>query len=275
MNNKTLGTIIGLCAAATATAILGGGNAQAASFFTIDNFDSFQQVSKGGNNGAIPTPQPLPANLSNQSSYDSAILGGYRDLNLKSVTGTNLNKVAKGIVEDGALSWNNDSSVSSTLEITWDGNDSATTLNKTGLQVSGIGQDLTLNEALNGIFIAVIDEDLKLQITLDVYTNANNWSRITSSEQNYVLVKEGELEGYYFNFADFIVKAGEGADFSNVGAMQMTLTGPTSIDADVQFVQASVPPVKTPESNLSWLVLAGVTVMGALYTQDKVKLRKS
>lgn len=262
---KTLGTIIGLCAAATATIILEGGRAQAASFFTIDNFDTTQKVTKGGSEAQV---------LSSQSSQDSNILGGYRDLYLKNISGTTGSKVAKGIVEDGALSWNNDSSVSSKLEITWDGNDSPTTLNKTGLQVGGIGKDLTLDGTLDGIFIAVIDEDLKLQITLDVYTNAGNWSRIASSQENYVLVKEGQLEGYYFNFADFLAQAGEGADFSNVGAIQMNLSGPTSIDADVQFVQASVPPVKAPESKLSWLVLSGITVIGTVCRQGKIKLKK-
>jgi hypothetical protein len=250
-----------LFAAATAISMMAGtSNAQAASLnrFVIDSFEQ-----------PLSPLQYLEVNKQKSRSYSQAygsneILGGYRDMDLTRAGSISGSKRALAEVSDGILTWSNDSAVKSKLQVTWDGNDSPSSLKKNGLG----GLDLTANSLLDGIWIEVVSDDLdSLSIALDIYDMSGK--KYSTSSVGKTLIQKKDEQGYFFSFAeDFKIGTSTTLatkdNFSKVGSVQMTLNGLASTDAEIKLIEARSNKLEVPEPNLSWLALAGVAGLAIL-----------
>ncbi|MEA5533823.1 hypothetical protein [Crocosphaera sp. XPORK-15E] len=253
-----------------ATMTLYSGKAQAINL-VLDSFDEsvggFQFVSTDPDSG-------FPTEDQNGPNPETDVVGQYRELILFDVMNSNPPNVGDSLVfadmGSSSLSWNNGDGVSSKLRVVWDGvNESFTNgINTTGLRTNngGVGRDFTLMGALDSIGLELISADQGLQITVNIYTDNNSASTL-SKTFNAI---SGSPTKTFYNFANFTTLAGfsGGANFANVGAFELILSGPTAVDASITFVEAAVdpnPPIpEIPEPDLAKGLLAFSLLSGLL-----------
>jgi PKD repeat protein len=155
--------------------------------------------------------------VASSTTNDVSIFGGERDVLVEPVlplSGANYVSQFSFVALDNLASWTNGPGDFSKVTITWDGNDNnATTLNATGLggaNLSGAGNF--------GFLIDLVDV-AKLKFTLRVYTDASNYS------ESVVTFNKPEVHwsNVPIEFTTFTTVAGMGANFTNVGAVQLIL----------------------------------------------------
>ncbi len=192
---------------------------------TIDGFTTFQTVE------ASPPPVSSDAN----TLADSGVLGGERDLYVELTESTNPISSVTLAASGGNLYLASGPGATGNVKIVWDGTDSdARNVNATGLG----GVDLTTDangNTMTGIALTSGADHPNAKIKLRIYTDANNWSEFTT------IVPEsegGEVAGQaIFNFDDATTgQSGSGANFDNVGALELTFEGVTAVDAQVSLV---------------------------------------
>lgn len=191
---------------------------------TIDGFSTFQTVT------AAPPPVSSEAN----TLTDSSVLGGERDMYVELTESTNPVSAVSLVTSGGNLYVASGPGATGNVKIVWDGTDgNARTVNATGLG----GVDLTESNGntMTGIALTSGADHPDAAIKLRIYTDANNWTEFTT------LVPEsrgGEAAGQaIFNFDDVPTgQSGQGADFSNVGALELTFEGVTAVDAQVSLI---------------------------------------
>lgn len=213
-------------------AMLGTGKAQAlvATPITLDDFLVEQDVGAPGAGIFIL-----------ENSQVEAGLGGFRDMEVTS-DGTGF---AKTLLEakDGLLGFSNAVGVTGTGTVVWDGDDDPTVINTTGLG----GMDITAG-GLNSILMNVVSSDLPdLGVTFSIYDMDSNVSSLSYIINPPIPASSGPKEIAFF-FDDFV----GGADFTNVGAIALTLDGPEDIDAKIDLVEIvelidSDPRVRVPD----------------------------
>ncbi|RIK75620.1 MAG: hypothetical protein DCC67_15055 [Planctomycetota bacterium] len=190
----------------------------------IDDFNSTQVAD------AAP---PLPASESSTLD-DSNVMGGERDLFVELTDGTDVWSSVSLISGGGFLRLASGSMVQGNAKVVWDGQDgSATAINPTGLG----GLDFTRHggNSMTGVMLSVGADHPESVVKLKVYTDAGRWTEFTAivpqtpgGAPTKVLV---------FNFADApTASAGGGADFSNVGAVELNFVGVTAVDGQVSLV---------------------------------------
>jgi len=192
---------------------------------TIDGFTTLQVVEAS----------PPPVSNEAASLTDGAVLGGERDLYVELTESTNPISSVSLASSDGNLYVASGPGATGNVRITWDGTDgNANTLDATGLG----GIDLTTSEGntITGIALTSGADHPDAKIMLRVYSDANNWSEFTT------LVPEsagGVVAGQaIFNFDDVpTAKSGQGANFTNVGALELTFEGVTAVDAQISLVE--------------------------------------
>lgn len=243
---KTVQTTV---AALASTVLLGVGNAQAA--LLIDNFLDFQKVES---NGPLTNSQVGPT---------GNILGGYRDLFVEVVNNSSTNPTnpflsSEFSVFNGEASFNNDAYVTGAGRIRWDGNNDSGTLNPLGLG----GIDITGGSLLDSLFMDVIFADLGLNMTFTIYDMDSNSSSISRTLNSNISTSQEEA----FLFTDFVGTA----DFTNVGAIELGISGPESMDAVIGSVRMSrSTPIPEPTSIL------GLLAIGAVGTGSMLKQKKN
>jgi len=237
----------------TAT-LLGAGSAQAASL-TLDNFQE--------TNGPFQGVQVFGAGASPVFDEDTMLdplntIGGARDLEIERIVGGGGPfSTASGAVFDGNLDWSNDLGFTSKLTLQWDGEDSSGAINPTGLG----GIDFTDGGVLDRFGMEFDFIDLAgLMVEWRVYTSATDFS-ILSQTLDAILSPQQE----FFEFSDFAVGGGSGADFTNVGAVQLMLTGPSSIDARIALLEVTddIPTIPEPSTLLGLGLLGGFGLLSA------------
>jgi len=179
--------------------------------------------------------QSMQVDQSNPSDTDytsGSMIGGERDAQLiwSSGTGGAVNLyIDSG--DSNFLSFAQASGYRSTATLQWDGSDSSMTLNTTGLS----NTDLTDSGANDSFRIRIIDNDNPVGITMRVYTDASNWSTRTQNTRGDI--DTGQIVDMIFPFSSFTTGGGTGADFADVGAIEMMLDGVTVslAGADVSF----------------------------------------
>ena len=241
---KTVQTTV---AALASTVLLGVGNAQA-NTLVIDEFLDLQ---------IAETPGPL---WSSQVGPTGNILGGYRDIFVEIVEKKReSDRLSSRIfVENGEASFNNDAYVTGAGRIRWDGNNDSETLNPLGL----VGIDITQGNLLDSLFMDVIFADLGLNMTFTIYDMDSNSSSISRILNSSISTSQEEA----FLFQDFVGTA----DFTNVGAIELGISGPESIDAVIGSVRISKStPVPEPTSIL------GLLAIGAVGTGSMLKQKKN
>src|SRR5262249_38918295 len=124
------------------------------------------------------------------------------------------------------------------------------------LNPTGLGQvDITNQGAATGISLSLGADHDNGNVTLKVYSDANNWSYATVPLQN---TSDGSLgDSVFLAFGKFTVGGGTGANFSKVGAIQLSITGANANDGQVGAIQTVGPMVLSanlaniPQADLS------------------------
>lgn len=154
----------------------------------------------------------------------------------------------------GILDFASNSASTGTYNVNWDGgNSNPAMLNPTGLG----GVDLTSQGAATGIMLNAAADRSNSTLTLKVYTNAANWSYATVQLTD---TADGSLSGsgaQFVPFSSFVTGGGTGANFANVGAVQLSITNPATGDGQVGPIVTAGPMVltenlaNTPQADLS------------------------
>jgi len=177
----------------------------------------------------------------------SDVLGGFRDLNISILNSAPPFASASGTVFDGRLDWSNDNNVVSELTVAWDGNDGSAAVNATGLG----GIDLTQGGLLDRFGLQLLAADSPgLTVAFTVYTAENLFSTLTRTFDSAINAPQQE----FFEFANFTGNA----DFTNVGAVTLSLTGPAAMDASIALLDVTEPPSSVPEPS----AIFGLAVLG-------------
>jgi uncharacterized repeat protein (TIGR01451 family) len=177
-----------------------------------------------------------PLSSSGASSLaDTKALGGQRDLFVRITEGDDpFSEVA---LQSGAglLRLASDTAVTGNARVIWDGvDDNATEVNPTGLG----GIDLTKFEGntMTGVSLTVGADHPNTLVKLKIYSDANNWSEYTTTvpeSQGGAATKKA-----VFLFAeDPTTKSGSGADFADVGAMELNFEGVSAVDGQVSVIE--------------------------------------
>ncbi|MCB1585360.1 MAG: hypothetical protein KDI52_03685 [Xanthomonadales bacterium] len=157
----------------------------------------------------------------------SEILGTERDIELTVVSGA----VVSGEVTGNALNFSVAAATTGEGLIMWDGVDglpSAVNLNPTGLG----GIDMTQSGTLDSFRVNILSSDQPGTMILTVYTDGGNFSSATVA----IPVSAVALD-IVIPYSSFSPQLGTGADFTNVGAVTMFVSG-FEIDTRISLIQA-------------------------------------
>lgn len=186
--------------------VVPGAAAAPAAVLTIDHFDTVQG--------------PLIASIGSPASSSVSganILGVERDMQISVPSGSAASASARAL--DSQLMHSQDSGVFAQTLVQWDGVDGTMTLNPTGLG----GVDLTQGNTQNGLAVTVLLNDLPIDLKFTVYSGAN--SSTTTLTLPGGQPSTAGAKDYYIPYAAFATLAGSGADFTNVGAVELLIDG--------------------------------------------------
>jgi uncharacterized repeat protein (TIGR01451 family) len=189
----------------------------------IDDFDT-------------PAPQVVAADPVNSTDSDTAdiptseTIGGERDLFVE-LTATGGADNVELTVSGNVLTINPTVAAQGQYIVTWDGDDDdGATTDFTGLG----GVDLTDSGNSHGIVLEnTLFDQAGGSVTLRVYTSATDFSELE------INVPDSTTTDLFFNFDDFTVAGGTGADFVNVGAIQLIVDSTINgMDGSIDFIRA-------------------------------------
>ena len=192
---------------------------------TIDGFDTFQAVE------ATPPPVSSDAN----ALTDTNVLGDERDLFVELLESQNPLSSVQVVTSGGNLYVASGPGATGNVKIVWDGTDgNAREVNATGLGGVDLTKDANDNP-MTGIALTSGADHPDSKIMIRIYSDANNWTEFTTVVPQSV---GGAAAGQaIFNFTDTPTgQSGQGADFTNVGALELTFEGVTAVDAQVSLI---------------------------------------
>lgn len=186
----------------------------------IDSFDLDQEAA---NDPFLPAfPQ------SSQAGPSGSVLGGYRDMQAENnTTGFFETRLSAG---GGELAFLGSAGTAGSGTLTWDGDDDPTTVDTNGLG----GIDITSNSgwALDRFVFDIVSTDLPgVDIAISVFDTNGNQSVLGTALGTVTSPVSQE-----FLFDDFVGTA----DFTNVGAIQLSMSGPEALDAFFSNFQIGV-----------------------------------
>lgn len=186
--------------------------------FTIDTFDEALQslfVFSG-------------FTVDSSTATGAGVLGTERDALLEWQNGGDRAFLDIDFNDSDLLAFSQGPGLSSIATVTWDGTDGdATALDPTGLG----GVDLTNGGPNDGIRLRVTIADLDTSLNLAVYTDGNNWSEYDMEVPGGIL--SGNSVDFFAPFASFTTGGTGPADFTNVGALVLTMDGTVSPGTDL------------------------------------------
>ncbi|MCL4206106.1 MAG: DUF11 domain-containing protein [Pirellulaceae bacterium] len=186
---------------------------------SIDSFDVTAQT--------VEVSSLVPTSNSDSVAASEAI-GGERDIFVELTAGAGDIEMKVRHLNRPILSFSADSGAVGRGIVTWDGPDNdADQLDADGLG----GYDLTENGANLGIRLLQGADLPGGLVTVRVYTDAGNFSTFSQSIPQTPL-GTADVETIFW-FAGFTVAAGSGADFTDVGAIELEIQGVPSMDAQI------------------------------------------
>jgi len=271
--------------AAAMTSLLGFAGASNAS--TIDLFTSPASLTPPVVQVGGPLCTLSPASCVTQSEYfsnDGSIIGNYRDLALRDVSGTTDANSASLIVSNSRLSFANDPNVRSTAVVQWDGGPEAAS---PGTLQYNLGADLVDQEGCPAggctyFATTVFDADQGFSVELGVYTDADTFSllrftsaAVTAEQASLFLFSWFDTAGLGQQvepgfFVDVIHGSDGKADFTSVGALQLLISnvgGNAAIDLEIGGITKN----GVPEPGT--LALAGLAMLGAGMARRRSKVK--
>lgn len=197
----------------------------------IDDFSTQQLI-----------PGVSPGNSVTDTVFNGGILGGYRTLIVRNISGPNILSEAEAYVIGDELFVNNDTDVNGEVDVIWDANGS-------GLG----GVDLTIEAT--GIAMEVISIDQNVTVEFIIEDQSNNVSN--SGAKTFM------GPGLFFvEFLDFIGTA----DFTDVNKITMMLRGPLAWDGRIDIVESTIP---VPEPGSFVIMGLGLIGLGAARFKKK------
>lgn len=183
---------------------------------------------------APATPQVATANSGSPSGFSAetvSVLGGERDLVATHASG-GLNVELSANAVAGTLALSSGTGTAGSGTASWDGIDGAAALNPTGLG----GVDLTDGGNSTGLMITR-NGDAIGSLTVIIHTDATHASSATAS----IPVVEETIFLPFSSFSD--TGAVGGADFTDVGAVELTMSGPAGFDGQLNLLQTFGPTI--------------------------------
>ena len=217
---------------------------------TIDSFSTEQIVE------ASP---PLPAS-SPSSRSDGDVLGGERDLFVELTAGTDRFSAVSLISADGRLRLRSDTEVTGNARVVWDGvDDNGRDVFATGL--SGVNLTEANGNTMTGILLRAGADQAGAQLRLRLYTDDSNWSEFSTTVPQ--TAGGAPTSQVLIEFADTPeTSSGSGADYANIGAIELTFEGVSALDGQVSLIGTVGVTTKTVDfanyeplslGNLVWL----------------------
>jgi len=176
-----------------------------------------------------------PAGTTASSSVSGAGIlpaAGERDLEINLTAGVIAGNQMSATVSSGLFSYSQDATISGNGKITWDGTDGSPTVNPTGLG----GIDLTAGGTQDALLLGAFFDDLPVNVTIEVFTDAGNASSLTLAMPGLIFASTN----FVMPYSSFTPSLGAGATFSNVGAITLTLgSAVTAPDVVLDFLQTT------------------------------------
>lgn len=166
----------------------------------------------------------------NSAATSASAIGGERDMTVTATAGS-ITFEANGVAFPAHLNYNANFGATGGAEVVWDGADGdATTLDPAGLG----GADLTVADAAG--FLFNIGTSQPVTIELIVHSGPGNSSTAT------LALTAGAIDTLYLPYTAFTTTTGTGADFANVGAIELTIDAPVATTTTVtDLLQTQVP----------------------------------
>lgn len=230
------------CAAALIAVAGLASNAKAA----IIMIDDFSQPL--GQNAFQFVVQSLPGVAGSSLNNATGILGESRQLQLDLIStpfvfGFTSSSV---FVADGVAAWDNASRYLSEARFIYDG------VANLMLEPDGLdGVDLTDGGTNTAFMLDVLTTDLDLTIDVIIHSGAGNSTTVSTT-----LTGPAGPTSVVIDFADIIATTGAGADFSDVGAVELVLRGPESVDATIDNFKVIPEPASMALLGLGLAVIA-------------------
>ena len=198
---------------------------------TIDCFATTSQYVSGSLHGG-------KTGTSSQAAPDA--IGGHRNLYVQLTTAGGAVDLGANSDWPGLLDFAADAASNGVFWVNWDGsNSNAAVLNPTGL-----GQvDITSQGASTGLELNVAADHDNGFIMLKVFSDASDWSWATVPITNTTDGALNSSGSQFVAFSTFTVGGGTGANFSKVGAVQLSVNGVNAIDGQVGPIAAVGPKV--------------------------------
>ena len=238
---------------------------------TIDSFGSTSQEASATYHGNAP-------GTSSESAPEA--IGGNRNLYVRLTLAGGAVDLGANYDWPGLLDFGADAGSNGTFQVNWDGdNNNPAQLDPTGLDVNGSGLDITSKGASTGIELNTAADHSGGTIVLKVYTDANDWSSATLVIPNTGDGLLNSNDNQFVAFSSFQVGAGTGANFTNVGAIQLSIKGVKAIDGEVGPIEAVGPQVfsenfvNVAETDLSLAKSAASTVVAGQHSPTRSRLR--
>ncbi len=168
------------------------------------------------------------------------ILGGFRDVYVrKDLLANDAALSVSALTSNGSFSYSENTQQAGVGVVRWDGATTGGAVNTNGLG----SLDFTIfGSALNVLALAADDQS---PLTFTV------WSGINKIASSFTILSQEGPGSYVFNFSDFV-----GADFTNVGALELQINNGTGSALDTRIDMVSV----VPEPGT--LALAGIALLG-------------
>ncbi len=182
----------------------------------IDSFDTSQIIQ-------LSTPGTASSSV---TSFAGDILGNERDMTVQLISGSGVT-AESNLGGFSIFNQSQDAASTATTTLSWDGIDNSPILNPTGLG----GIDITSGGANNGISLTVLFDDLPASLDISVYTDSGNWSKYSINLPGLIFTPQT----YGILFSNFATQAGSGANFSNVGAIELFIDGSIFGGTDMLF----------------------------------------
>lgn len=195
---------------------------------TVDNFNATNQTVTA-NSGTATASDPGTA---------PEALGGERDLLVEYVSGP-LNGELQASNATMSLIISSDTGTVSNYTAVWDGTDGdATTVAPAGLG----GIDFSAAGTADRLQLMIGADQSGVALTINVYSSAGNFSTFVTTIPN--TGTGSATDELLIPFTSFI-DTGTGADFTNVGAVEMIVNGVAALDAELALVGSIGPTVET------------------------------
>jgi hypothetical protein len=197
---------------------------------------------------SFATAQPLiqllaPGDVGNttqSTAVGAGILGGERDIQISMTAGAIPGNRLSTVVGGDLLGIGFEPTVQGTVQVQWDGPDG----DPNNLDPVGLGGfDLTQGGTQIEFLIDIFSDDLAANLVFEVFSDAGNASIFTLNLAG-AITNQNRL----IPFAAFTPSLGAGADFTNVGAITLTITSLTELDLVLDSIGTNGPIPPTPTS---------------------------